>query len=206
MLFYFPGNRKKEAIECISLDSAARKDARFCLKRHGIASKNIYRPTKARQADSYSCHTDALVVLRNALLSLRYHRFTNGFKEALQAGSLVGNKIISFPPEWDYTSQIKNTSLGSQSAIRTFFSKKQKVPQTAKSHRKKHTQTQRFKYTIHLPKSIAALPPKGVLYKQEGSHMQSVSFIYAKKVNTYIFNKGYSMAKRAVEGTNAALQ
>lgn len=198
LLFYFPGNHQKNEIQCISLDSVGKTFSLVHIKNFGISQENTYFLSTIRQADPYSCHLDAVVVLRNALLSLRYHECVNGFKEALQAADLKGNEIISLPPEWDYTSQIRNVRLTDQYAIRSVFSKKCKL-QLAIDHRKKHTEMSRFRGSIYSTKdqaAITALPPEGVTYNSERPFAWSVRFEFNKKVNTYLLNKGLKLAKK----------
>ncbi len=98
LLFYFPGNQMMSDIECLVLDGL--KNDRFNFREEviaaGLKESNIYKTRRDRQADNYSCHTEALIVLRNALLSLSYHKSSEGFRAVLLAGEVDGTDIFLF--------------------------------------------------------------------------------------------------------------
>jgi len=201
ILFYFPGNQEKNQVECAILDSVdVRIDVGTLLKQWGISPANIYYTIKQRQADGASCRIGAVTLLRNSLLAIRYHGYTNGLEKALSDGQIEGNLIHYLPPEWDYTEQYSNPYLKEHHlAMRSLMSKKKGKPmETASNHRARFMQEITFTYqfwTNHKSGEIHSSPPQVVtefIYSQTTSYI-SFCIQETKSVNTYLKQKGQKM-------------
>jgi len=86
----------------------------------------------------FSCRVDALTILRNALLHVKYMRQTNPSFDL--SGFLTGYHTV--PREWSYSSQIFNESEADQQLMhfRSCFSKQAGKPVSMVSdHIRKHT-------------------------------------------------------------------
>lgn len=171
-----------------------------------LPEKNIYLTSSSRQVDKYSCRTGALILLRNALLSLRYHNATGSFHSFLTQNAELEegtSKIKALPPDWDYTEQIGNPLLKNRevSDIRRRFSKKQKSPRSALDHRDSHTRERTFTYVVRQYKGKLEIdpelqPPPGITFHNYEKGW-SLGFKAAYSVNTYLLEKGRKMAEKA---------
>lgn len=196
LLIYFPGKENSKCREAVILDTAGeykrlKKDLEENFE--DILFPEVFYTEKARQADTYSCRTGAMVLLRNALLYLKQGGHNGGFSEIFNE-----NKIEELPPEWDYTEQISNKHPGAKGylAIRSRFSKKEKAPQTVEEHRQKHTREIQSRYKISnsysdLTKEFAKkTPPKGMTFQVTSSKCK-LEFTLTSTVNTYLFDKAH---------------
>lgn len=144
LLCYFSGNQNPNQNECLILDSAdmINKKSLSLQLQDVFCDSNIYDTPIIRQADGESCRTGASILLRNALLSLKYHQYTRGFSEVLKQVKLEQNQMLSLPLEWIYTEQICNVPSDDKTlVIRGAYSKhehKRAQLETVASHRKRH--------------------------------------------------------------------
>lgn len=145
LLCYFNGSQDPKTNECLILDSADQIDKKSLSQQlmDVFNDSNIHDTSVIRQADGESCRTGAIVLLRNALLSLKYHQNTSGFSEILKKLKVENNKIYTLPPEWIYTEQICDIPPDDKTlVIRGAFSKheqKRAQLETVASHRKRYT-------------------------------------------------------------------
>ena len=195
LLFYLPGNGERQKMECLILDSIGSDEySQDLYNEYGLEKKNIYSTSKPRQADRYSCRTGALTLLRNALLYLKYYDHKEGFAQALEEGEVDSQSIIFLPPQWDYTDQIENKKLNkTHIVIRNFFSKKNKLQESALDHRLKHTEEKEFTCTIWKNQGgvcITQKPPEGVIEFQLNPPYMNLKFRITRKVNTFLLTKG----------------
>ena len=197
LLFYLPGRKKKNQIECLILDSIAENSLSGWLMRYGIQEKKIFHTSRVRQADTYSCRTGALTLLRNALLYLKHKNHTAGFGQALQEAQLEDRSILSLPPEWDYTEQMSNKLLTDKHVvIRDYYSskpEKRKQPKLAQKHRENHTEEKEFFcrfWRNGMSELITYSPPEDIEAFNSNEHCMNVNFKIKRKVNTYLLNKG----------------
>lgn len=171
VLCYFDG-RQRSANEYLVADSLSDcnswyrdrvvKELEKVSHHHG---KRIFYTQRDRQADGFSCHTDVLVFLRNALLDLVKNERKEGFDAALKAGSVSQNaqgkfEIEHLPPLWDYGSQISNKRedrgedrVAKTPLIRTLYTpnrEKKSQVMTVESFRKKIGREEATKKTTHL--------------------------------------------------------
>jgi len=112
----------------------------------------------SRQADSWSCRTAAITILRNALLDIKFNRHTKGFHWSLKKKPGTKN-TYEFPITWTYTEQIFNGGYEAQRllVIRRFFSnkpEKRNQPQTIERFRNQHTKVIRLQYSIEGPPKL----------------------------------------------------
>lgn len=199
LLFYFPGNQKREELEAVTLDSTGSCHMQAVLTDAGLCARHIFTAVTPRQGDHFSCHTGGIILLRNALLALHYHGYSGGFREVLQEGEIAENCVFFLPPEWDYTEQITNRYLNNKHLdIRSCFSKKtRKSPQKALSHRKKYTKTVLITCKMwrnKAPQGITENPPEGVRYKKS-KRLWSVKYTISRTINTYLIEKSQKLAK-----------
>jgi hypothetical protein len=196
----------RERIECLIMDvMGTRSDLVESV--HGVLEKKIPNDliliaAHGRQADSFSCRTGALSLLRNAHLSLRLHNFEEGLREPLQAlaGCSIDPVNVLLPGEWSYVEQIFCGS-ENQIAVRDCFSKKvakQRNPRTVKIFRDQHTEQVRFCCTLRNTKDYRAdfqglVPPEGVRVEIE-KHRFCIVFETVVRINTYLVHKGFKRA------------
>jgi hypothetical protein len=221
ILCYFDGKQGKKN-EFLILDSVAGKHyidpVLEQLHTHKIPKGAINYSTKIRQADNYSCRTSSIVLLRNALLSLRYHNHQNGFAEALKAGKLNKDRTIDeLPPEWDYTEQISNKIASSHTlVIRNYFSKKpekRNKQETVGEHRQRYTENVTTKHTVWGNKSDyrkqfqeIGVPDKNHRINIDkdteiyaGESITELEFTQNRLTNVYLLKKGLSNQNKTVQ-------
>jgi len=85
---------------------------REVLTAHNVS---LFVNTQYRQADRCSCHTDSLIILRNALLDIKQREFT--------CNSTLENQL---PEQWSHISQLQNISSSETIIIRDLYSKQSK--------------------------------------------------------------------------------
>ncbi len=213
LLCYFDG-KKDEDNQFLVLDGTGGK--RYVnpilehLHSYGISRTAIKHSNKIRQADNYSCRTSSITLLRNALLSLSYHKHQNGFDEALKAGKLNADQTIDeLPPDWDYAEQISNKiSSANTLVIRHYFSKKpekRSKQETIGEYRQRYTenvttQHELWENSSDYRKEFAEI---GIPEKEEyaidkdttvyaGASMTRINFTQTRQVNVYLLKKGLS--------------
>lgn len=169
----------------------------------GIPCDKAYVSEAKTQVDLESCRTASIYLLRNALLSLKHNKHSNGFSKALQNGKVDENKhIIHLPPEWDYTEQISNKlpDAGQALLIRHLYSKKvckrdQKI--TVQEHRERFTSFATYVFTLEkrdfeYSDEFRNLPiPSDIINLKAETHFR-MEFTLEKKINHFLFVKGLS--------------
>ena len=150
------------------------------------ADFKFYQATDFRQADTFSCRTEALVILRNALLYIKHHGITS--LDFLPRKESSSDEVIpvSLPEEWDYTNQVshKGGTPEEKLVIRDFFSNqeaKREAPRTVAEFREKYSAPVTF----------------WKRYAGEGSTW--VTETTAKKINIFLLQKGRKNVERFLE-------
>jgi len=141
--------------QAVFMDSVGESPARYeetnrtAWLKDALQTNNIplFINCQLRQADTLSCHTDSLIVLRNALLDIQ------------QKGELNFNDTLEeqLPHQWDYISQRESATKSPEMTItRDLFSKQ---PEKRSSPKKKEQfdQTHKKKLTIEETFSQKAL-------------------------------------------------
>lgn len=144
-----------------------------------------------RQADFHSCRSDALIILRNALVDLK-RREANVKKRI----PLQGDRLVSIPLAWDYTSQISQnlTELSMGCEQESMVTLCGRTMEEFKAH---YVTPVTFKLELLLPRSISfpdqipELPQHySVFYKEERMMLE---MLQTKKVNNYLRSKGFEL-------------
>lgn len=196
-------------IECLIMDVLGGR-GRFAKSlhaqlRHITPRRNVMTAAGDRQFDNFSCRTGALSLLRNALLSLRFHDIREGLKDPLPM--LIDDPSIELDPdymplpsEWTYGEQAFHGKVECL-AIRDLFSSKQEKrehPRTVQAFRQQHTGMTRFRCTLENGQDyradLAALPlPPGIqaTVAETGFKM---TFEIDIPTNTYLQKKGFKRA------------
>lgn len=196
-------------IECLVMDVLGGR-GRFAKSlhvqlRHITHRSNILTAAGDRQFDNFSCRTGALSLLRNALLSLRYHGIREGLREQLPM--LIADPSLEMDPdymplpsEWTYVEQAFHGNPRAL-AIRDLFSSKQakrENPRTVEVFRQAHTESTCFRCTLQNGKDYRAdfvglIPPPGVqaIIKEDEF---SVTFEVTVPANTHLLKKGFRRA------------
>jgi len=199
MLLYFDG-KNRENDEVVFLDSVGKDYGyeKVFTEKCKIRQTNVFYSSNITQADSLSCRTGAMTLLRNALLSIKFHKRTNGFREALQAGVLLENNIQEMPAEWDYTEQIPTSKHANALVIRNMYSskpEKSKREETVEAFRKRHTKPVQFTYNLwrnymwNDKDHFDGVPvPAGVQANFNGC--TDITFRNTLDVNVYLTEKG----------------
>lgn len=198
IVFFFSPSK----VECAILDTTVDYFwIRNLLLKKRVKEESIFYPTEPRVVDVYSCRTGALTVLRDTLLSLRYHSPID-LKTALKQGKCEDNRIIYLPPEWNGTEQVSNPCLKAHHlVIRRFYSLKgKKEPVTIIEYRKKHTEQVRLRCDIwrngySALKLFNLTKPDNVVIN--GSQFTThVEFFVEMAVNTYLLTKSLRNKQR----------
>lgn len=189
------------------------------LHNSGVSKTAIKYSNKTRQADEHSCRTSSITLLRNALLSLRYHQHQNGFDEALKTGKLnAGQTINELPPDWDYTEQISNKIAPPNAlVIRNYFSKKpekQNKQETIGEHRQRYTENVTIQHRLWQNNSnyreefaeAGVLPDQNYPVDQNTTvftnrYMTEIKITQTKYVNVYLLKKGFSNQGKDIQVT-----
>lgn len=203
VLCYFGKNPQHD--EYIFLDSVElHQDLLRLLQKK---NKTVYYTSFTRQADPLSCRTEALIILRNALLDLKAGAHSNGFKSILENAILDEKNIKRLPATWDYTAQIAHGHDSETAPFmpRSLFSKKKdKQPKTTIAHRSEYTEEVDFECQIWLneggfqEKVSAITCPKGVTLTST-EHMTTMNFTVKQSINTYLAKKGHKEAALAAK-------
>ena len=164
--------------------------------------ENIYVAAGIRQADSFSCRTGALTLLRNAHLSLQYHHCEEGLRASLErlVSEPFDPECCLLPSEWTYGEQIFHGT-GDAFVLRDRLSKrvhKKANPRTVESFRREFTEKVRFRCCFSRAEDYRNVfqglsPPDGVeaVIRQDFFRMQ---FDILVDVNTYLLHKGFQRA------------
>ncbi len=168
-----------------------------------------YIASAARQADPFSCRTDALIILRNALLDLK-----KGF-ETLESKliKITSDRLVSLPMQWSYTSQIFHKLHCGRSEscnldVEMLSPSGQLITvcgRTLEEFWREYLMPATFKYELRLPESlcsIAEIPqlPKNysVIVKDNRLYIQSLQ---TRKINDYLRLKGIEFSERFTQTT-----
>jgi hypothetical protein len=194
--------------------------AKACLNMEKMIT---YVGVLSRQVDEWSCRTDAMCTLRNAMLYIQLKKEQNCFQRIgdflpiikvpeQQDGKFYG---IEIPPEWDYTSQISNKqeNAAQKLVVRDCFSKKRdrSNPRTIEQFRAEHKiqALSSCKITLYKPedsfnlqnfKTLQTFPttelPEGV--KMTLSKYDQIHIEWSEKnsINDYLVAKGYKNLKK----------
>jgi hypothetical protein len=204
LIFYFPGSRDLSKVECMIMDAANSDLEGDCIdsemiENYGISQKNIYEVKHIRQADKFSCRVGALVMLRNALLWLRYHEQT-GFQGVLPFCEREGNTLTTLPSGWDYTEQLPNKNSKNDIAVRRAYSKrpdkKDLGPEDAKEAEKRQRTKKHFDIEISFNPPVAFNCqdfPDGITFDQR---LKTLKCSGELEVNSYLWRKGLEMKAR----------
>lgn len=180
---------------------------------------NLMICAEERQSDEVSCRTDASVVVRNALLHIKWLQskgLYKGLPEMTQPINPEYKRYVGIPLEWKYTDQItpgilKENGQADATVIRDLFSKKKEKnehPQTVRAFRDRYRREITLKYTLTLYKSYIkqALPdfsavklPSHVTV-QETTEAVEITWTKQPAVNTYLMDKAVRNA-RLVSGS-----
>ncbi|MBY0529726.1 MAG: hypothetical protein K2P51_06005 [Rhabdochlamydiaceae bacterium] len=164
-----------------------------------------------RQADSFSCRTDALIILRNALLDLK-HGFENFGAKVAHASNL---RFVSLPLQWSYTSQIFDP-LDSSGVPKKFFSQSPGSKyalgggndsggiftvcgRTLEAFWQKYFISATFRYELQLPQSVFSLQQipslvEGYAVTSRNDKL-SIEFVQTRTVSDYLRLKGLDFSK-----------
>jgi hypothetical protein len=180
----------------------------------------IYVNKSTRQEGAFSTRTDAMCILRNALLHIRLKKEQNNFEkiaDLLPTKEVSGQKDgklydITVPAEWDYTAQISNeqADAGKKLVVRDCFSKKRdrSNPRTIEQFRGEHKIQALFSYKITLLKpkelrnleafSTTKLPDDVVLTLSLSGTAKWMDIDWKEKseINDYLITKGYKNLKK----------
>ena len=184
-------------------DESLVKKVCHVLSPHFMPEDRLYVASGGRQADTSSCRTGALSLLRNAHLSLRFHACEYGLREPLLrlGSSLSDPHRVDLPGEWTYVEQIFHGD-EKHLAIRDLFSKKAMKrlhPRTVGSFRKSHLEEVSFRCTLYNDgkdyrrEFSALMPPEGVRAEISEDSF-SITYELRVLVNTYLFHKGFIRA------------
>jgi hypothetical protein len=169
-----------------------------------------YTSAAISQIDAFSCRTDAMCVLRNALLHIRLKKEQNDFKMIADLLHVIVKPkkgelgYIKIPPEWDYTAQISNKqeNANEKLVVRDCFSKKTDRsihPRTIEQFRAKHKTQSLFFYTTNFQKlelldNFQAFTttelPEGITTSLNGNRL-FIKWSEKSNVNNYMVSKGY---------------
>lgn len=176
---------------------------RKVLSPHFMPEACLYIASGGRQSDTSSCRTGALSLLRNAHLSLRFHRCEYGLREPLLSlgSSLSDISRVELPGEWTYVEQIFHGD-EKHLVIRDLFSTKavkRLHPRTVASFRNSHTEEIRFRCTLYNNGKdyrrafFGLVPPEGVRAVISEEEF-SITYELSVQVNTYLLHKGFRRA------------
>lgn len=131
---------------------------------------------KLRQADDLSCHTDSLIILRNALLDIGRRKKMFDFDHAIQG---------RLPHQWNYTSQIRDIDEPNMTIVRdTYSTKKRDCP------KKKREFDSIYKQKTTIEETFSAHAPQ---------HLLSFTSTRETERNLYLLYKGAHMLSKIGE-------
>lgn len=207
LLCYF--DVEKDAVELIILDSVVNPlyiSIIYEELEHLNIKSSVSTQGSIRQADTNSCRTDALIILRNALLWIKHYKIANGFSliiEKLEKNQ-QGTNIL--PPEWMYNAQIYPREYkkdGKYVVIRNLYSskisKREKI-ETVDEHRIRNTKENEVEYLIDsyavndkLFKDLEC--PSFIIRKQIDNRYSFVVICLKVPIHDYLVRKSVTWCK-----------
>ena len=170
------------------------------------ADKIISYEGVVRQADEASCRTGSVIMLCNAILSLKHNKQTNGFVGVFpDTPPGPSKRIYTLPAQWTYAEQIfsKEPGAGDAQHIRDLVSprkEKSGSPRNVEAVRKTHKEPVKMKYTLrgegskYMYIDVATIQvPKEIEVFAGGT---GISFELEFPVDTYLVRKA---RRRAAE-------